>query len=70
MKCPQCDTTLAMGERLAIQIDYCPNCRGIWLEKDKLDKLLDQIDSSNQKQEKKKEKNKGKTRMMTKAVES
>jgi Zn-finger nucleic acid-binding protein len=29
-----------MGERLTISIDYCPQCRGIWLEKGKLDQLL------------------------------
>jgi Zn-finger nucleic acid-binding protein len=41
MKCPECGTSLAMGERMDVQIDYCPKCRGIWLEKGKLEKLID-----------------------------
>jgi Zn-finger nucleic acid-binding protein len=45
MKCPQCDIALAMGERLSTQIDYCPKCRGIWLEKGKLDSLLESAGS-------------------------
>ncbi|HWQ68103.1 MAG TPA: zf-TFIIB domain-containing protein [Methanospirillum sp.] len=40
MKCPVCNVDLLMGERLSISIDYCPQCRGIWLEKGKLDQLL------------------------------
>jgi uncharacterized protein len=40
MKCPECSVDLLMGERLTVQIDYCPKCRGIWLEKGKLDQLL------------------------------
>ncbi|OOG17930.1 hypothetical protein BWD42_11570 [Sphingobacterium sp. CZ-UAM] len=50
MKCPNCNETLLMTERHRIEIDYCPNCRGIWLDKGELDKLLEQasnnIDSS------------------------
>ncbi|PKL60566.1 MAG: hypothetical protein CVV33_02020 [Methanomicrobiales archaeon HGW-Methanomicrobiales-4] len=40
MKCPTCNVDLLMGERLTVSIDYCPQCRGIWLEKGKLDLLL------------------------------
>lgn len=40
MKCPQCSAVLVMGERMSMEIDYCPQCRGIWLEKGKLDDLL------------------------------
>lgn len=40
MKCPVCNVDLLMGERLSVSIDYCPQCRGIWLEKGKLDQLL------------------------------
>lgn len=40
MKCPVCNIDLLMGERLTVSIDYCPQCRGIWLEKGKLDFLL------------------------------
>lgn len=41
MKCPVCDVDLAMGERLSTSIDYCPKCRGIWLEKGKLDQIIE-----------------------------
>lgn len=42
MKCPNCNETLLMTHRNNIEIDYCPNCRGVWLDKGELDKLLDQ----------------------------
>lgn len=41
MKCPHCNETLLMSERHNIQIDYCPACRGIWLDKGELDKMLE-----------------------------
>ena len=42
MKCPRCpDTTLVMTDRQGVEIDYCPACRGIWLDRGELDKLLD-----------------------------
>ena len=41
MKCPVCNVDLAMGERLSTSIDYCPQCRGIWLEKGKLDQIIE-----------------------------
>lgn len=42
MKCPHCtDSTLVMTERQGVEIDYCPSCRGIWLDRGELDKLLD-----------------------------
>ncbi|MDH4450218.1 MAG: zf-TFIIB domain-containing protein [Rhodoferax sp.] len=42
MKCPHCtDSTLVMTERQGVEIDYCPTCRGIWLDRGELDKLLD-----------------------------
>ena len=41
MKCPNCHIDLAMGERLTVAIDYCPQCRGIWLEKGKLDQIIE-----------------------------
>lgn len=40
MKCPNCNETLLMTERHSVEIDYCPNCRGVWLDKGELDKLL------------------------------
>ncbi|MBN3806698.1 hypothetical protein GXB81_27155 [Paraburkholderia sp. Ac-20336] len=43
MKCPVCTTTdLLMTERRSIEIDYCPNCRGVWLDRGELDKLIAQ----------------------------
>lgn len=41
MNCPNCNETLAMTERLGIEIDYCPKCRGVWLDKGELDKIID-----------------------------
>ncbi len=40
MQCPNDQTTLAMTERHGIEIDYCPTCRGVWLDKGELDKLI------------------------------
>ena len=46
MKCPQCkDNALAMSERQGIEIDYCPSCRGIWLDRGELDKLIEKAAS-------------------------
>ena len=42
MKCPTCpDSILAMTTRQGIEIDYCPTCRGVWLDRGELDKLID-----------------------------
>lgn len=47
MKCPTCnDTPLVMAERQGVEIDYCPACRGIWLDRGELDKLLDRAASA------------------------
>ena len=41
MKCPQCkDNALVMSERQGIEIDYCPECRGVWLDRGELDKII------------------------------
>lgn len=40
MKCPNCAETLLMTDRMGVEVDYCPKCRGIWLDKGELDKLL------------------------------
>ena len=43
MKCPVCATTdLLMTERRSVEIDYCPACRGVWLDRGELDKLIAQ----------------------------
>jgi uncharacterized protein len=41
MKCPACDTNLVLAERQGIEIDYCPQCRGVWLDRGELDKLIE-----------------------------
>lgn len=41
MKCPNCEETLVMTERQGVEIDYCPKCRGVWLDKGELDKIID-----------------------------
>ena len=41
MKCPVDDTTLAITDRQGIEIDYCPECRGVWLDRGELDKLIE-----------------------------
>lgn len=40
MNCPKCNTALVMSERHGVEIDYCPDCRGIWLDRGELDKVL------------------------------
>ena len=47
MKCPICpDTSLVMADRQGVEIDYCPACRGIWLDRGELDKLLDRASAA------------------------
>ena len=41
MSCPVCRVPLAMSERQGIEIDYCPQCRGVWLDRGELDKILE-----------------------------
>jgi Zn-finger nucleic acid-binding protein len=41
MKCPTDNATLVMSERNGIEIDYCPECRGVWLDRGELDKIID-----------------------------
>lgn len=45
MNCPTDGTTLLMSERHGIEIDYCPQCRGIWLDRGELDKILERVQS-------------------------
>lgn len=41
MKCPNDNTTLVMTERNGVEIDYCPECRGVWLDRGELDKIIE-----------------------------
>lgn len=47
MKCPIDNTDLVMSDRQSIEIDYCPQCRGVWLDRGELDKIIDRAPSSN-----------------------
>ena len=40
MPCPLCQIPLVMSERQGVEIDYCPQCRGVWLDRGELDKIL------------------------------
>lgn len=41
MACPVCRVPLTMSERQGIEIDYCPQCRGVWLDRGELDKIIE-----------------------------
>lgn len=41
MQCPIDGTQLVIAERSGVEIDYCPQCRGVWLDRGELDKIID-----------------------------
>ena len=41
MKCPVCDVPLSISSREGIEIDFCPQCRGVWLDRGELDKIIE-----------------------------
>lgn len=42
MQCPVCvGVDLVMSERSGVEIDYCPKCRGVWLDRGELDKIIE-----------------------------
>lgn len=41
MPCPHCAQSLVMTERQGVEIDYCPQCRGVWLDRGELDKIIE-----------------------------
>ena len=44
MKCPVCKTNdLLMSDRQGVEIDYCPDCRGVWLDRGELDKIIERM---------------------------
>ena len=45
MNCPVDGATLEMSERQGVEIDYCPNCRGVWLDRGELDKIIERSES-------------------------
>lgn len=47
MKCPNCNVNLTMSERQGVEIDYCPDCRGVWLDRGELDKIIEKTSREN-----------------------
>ncbi len=45
MNCPMCNVELKMAERQGVEIDYCPQCRGVWLDRGELDKIIERANS-------------------------
>jgi Zn-finger nucleic acid-binding protein len=41
MQCPICSVALTMADRQGIEVDYCPKCRGVWLDRGELDKIIE-----------------------------
>lgn len=41
MKCPKCEVLLSIADRQGIEIDFCPQCRGVWLDRGELDKIIE-----------------------------
>ncbi len=41
MKCPVCNVELRITDRQGVEIDYCPQCRGVWLDRGELDKIIE-----------------------------
>lgn len=46
MKCPVDDSDLSISSREGIEIDFCPQCRGVWLDRGELDKIIDRASAS------------------------
>jgi Zn-finger nucleic acid-binding protein len=47
MLCPSCKTArLVMSERSGVEIDYCPDCRGVWLDRGELDKIIERMSAA------------------------
>jgi Zn-finger nucleic acid-binding protein len=48
MMCPNCDAELKLSDRQGVEIDYCPKCRGVWLDRGELDKIIERSGSYNE----------------------
>jgi len=46
MKCPVCDVPLSISSREGVEIDFCPQCRGVWLDRGELDKVIERAAAS------------------------
>lgn len=47
MRCPVDNETLVMADRGGVEIDYCPKCRGVWLDRGELDKIIERSGQAN-----------------------
>ena len=45
INCPRCDVTMSGFERQGVETDVCPSCRGVWLDRGELDKIIDRYNS-------------------------
>ena len=45
MMCPVCEVPLIMADRQGVEIDFCPDCRGVWLDRGELDKIIERSTS-------------------------
>lgn len=43
LPCPVCSVDLVMSDRQGVEVDYCPKCRGVWLDRSELDKIVERI---------------------------
>jgi len=46
MKCPVCDVPLSISSREGVEIDFCPQCRGVWLDRGELDKVIERASAA------------------------
>ena len=46
MLCPVCKVGLSMSDRQGVEIDYCPQCRGVWLDRGELDKIIERANAA------------------------
>ncbi|HQS13550.1 MAG: hypothetical protein B7Y62_11125 [Sphingomonadales bacterium 35-56-22] len=46
MLCPSCKVQLSMSERQGVEIDFCPQCRGVWLDRGELDKIIERSEAT------------------------
>jgi uncharacterized protein len=46
MQCPVCDVALSISSREGVEIDFCPQCRGVWLDRGELDKVIERASAA------------------------
>jgi uncharacterized protein len=51
MNCPVCNVELKMSDRQGVEIDYCPRCRGVWLDRGELDKIIERSETGGESSE-------------------